>query len=93
MTKGNATLPDLVQENGWTPADESVFVEDASGKKTYFRITDNIVLFDKERGPVDYSMDMQLTETTQVTIGFVVNISLSKGGNVNISKMVVERVN
>ena len=93
VTKGNATLPDLVQENWWTPADESVFVEDASGKKTYFRITDNIVLFDKERGPVDYSMDMQLTETTQVTIGFVVNISLSKGGNVNISKMVVERVN
>lgn len=91
VTKGKATLPDLVQEKGWAPEDESQFVTDESGNKAYFRITDEIVLFDKDRGPVDYSMKMRLEETTEVTIGFVANISLSKGGNVNISKMIVER--
>ena len=84
-------MPDLVQEKGWAPEDESQFVTDESGNKAYFRITDEIVLFDKDRGPVDYSMKMRLEETTEVTIGFVANISLSKGGNVNISKMIVER--
>lgn len=94
VTKGEGTLPDLaLQDNVWLPVDETAFVENGSGSKAYFRITDEIVLFNMERGPVDYSMNMVLTETTKVTIGFVANISLSKGGNVNISGMTVEREN
>lgn len=91
VTEGNATLPDLVQAKGWAPENDSQFVTDEDGKKAYFRITDEILL--AKDGPKEYSMDMKLAETTQVTIGFVANISLSKGGNVNISKMVVERGN
>ena len=53
--------------------------------------------YDKERGDVEFTLNIVLTETTEVTIGFVANVSMlnntSKGGNVNISKMVVEREN
>lgn len=94
VTKGEATLPDLaVVDNVWLPVDESGFMDNGSGGKTYFRITDEIVNFDKERGDVDFSMNMVLPETTKVTIGFVANISTSRGGNVNITGMAVERVN
>lgn len=94
VTKGEGTLPDLALANNvWLPVDEAAFVESDLGTKAYFRITDEIVLYDKERGPVDYSMNMVLTETTQVTIGFVTNIGLSRGGNVNIAGMTVEREN
>lgn len=91
VTEGNATLPGFGASERLGSEDESKFVTDESGKKAYFLITDEIVL--AKDGPKEYSMDMQLAETTQVTIGFVANISLSKGGNVNISKMVVERGN
>lgn len=98
-TKGNGTLPDLAAVNGvWTPVDETAFLEDLSGNKAYCRLTDNKSLaYDKERGDVEFTLNIVLTETTEVTIGFVANVSMlnntSKGGNVNISKMVVEREN
>ena len=82
----------------WTPVDETAFLEDLSGNKAYCRLTDNKSLaYDKERGDVEFTLNIVLTETTEVTIGFVANVSMlnntSKGGNVNISKMVVEREN
>lgn len=90
VTEGEGTLPDLQQVDGvWKPVDESAFVEDALGNKTYFRITDHITL--AKDGPVDYSIEMQLDEPMQVTIGFVANISRANGGNINISKMMVNK--
>ena len=99
VTTGNGTLPDLaVADGGWLPVDETAFLEDLSGKKAYCRLTDNKSLgYDQARGAVEFTLNMVLTETTEVTIGFVANVGMlnntSKGGNVNISKMVVEREN
>lgn len=99
VTEGNGTLPDLAQaDTWWKPVDETKFLEDLSGNKAYCRITDNKSLaYDNARGDVEFTLNMVLEKTTDVTIGIVANVSMlgnnTKGGNVNISKMIVEREN
>lgn len=92
ITKGSATLPDLSTAN-WLPVNESDFVETAEGNKAYIKMSDNRVL--RAEGPKTFDMTFMLSEKTEVTIGFVANISMNaskqKGGNVDISKIVVER--
>lgn len=92
ITKGSATLPDLSAGN-WLPVKESDFVETTEGNKSYVKISDNRVL--RAEGPESYDMTFVLTEKIEVTIGFVANISTDsrnqKGGNLDISKIVVER--
>ncbi|WP_294548014.1 IPT/TIG domain-containing protein [uncultured Bacteroides sp.] len=93
ITKGSATLPDLSADNNWLPVDESNFVETKDGGKSYVKVSENKVL--RNDGPKSYDMTFVLSEKTEVTIGFVANISMKngreKGGNVDISKIVIER--
>lgn len=94
VVKGEATLPDLSVVGGaWMPVDESAFIEKTDGSKSYVRISDNKVL--KAEGPKNFDMTIVQSETTEVTIGFVANIGMinnnSKGGNVDISNISIER--
>jgi len=77
----------------WMPVDESAFIEKTDGSKSYVRISDNKVL--KAEGPKNFDMTIVQSETTEVTIGFVANIGMinnnSKGGNVDISNISIER--
>ena len=92
VTKGNATLPDLSAGN-WTPVEDLNFVETMDNGKSYVKISDNRV--SNTEAPKTYDMTFILPERTEVTIGFVANISMNgnnkKGGNVNISRISVER--
>lgn len=94
ITKGNNTLPDLKEEDAWNPETESDFIDVNSGTKSYVKMTrENILL--RENGPKTFDMTFTLSEMTEVTIGFVANISLDyrnqKGGNIEVSNISVER--
>jgi len=94
ITRGNNTLPDLKEENAWNPETESDFIEANGGTKSYIKMTrENFFL--RKDGPRTYDMTFTLSEMTEVTIGFVANISLDyrnlKGGNIEVSNISVER--
>lgn len=92
ITKGSSTLPDL--DNGtWNPVSESDFIEKTDGNKSYIKVSDNRVL--RAEGPKSFDMTFTLSERTEVTVGFVANISLDyrnqKGGNVEVTEIAIER--
>ena len=92
ITKGSSTLPDL--DNGtWNPVSESDFIEKTDGNKSYIKVSDNRVL--RAEGPKSFDMTFTLSERTEVTVGFVANISLAyrnqKGGNVEVTEIAIER--
>lgn len=94
ITKGNNTLPDLKEEDAWNPETESDFIDGHDGTKSYVKMTRENILLRKD-GPRTYDMTFTLSEMTEVTIGFVANISLDngnkKGGNIEVSSISVER--
>lgn len=94
ITKGNNTLPDLIEEDAWNPETDSDFIDVNGGTKSYVKMTKENILLRKD-GPRTYDMIFALSEMTEVTIGFVANISLDyrnqKGGNIEVSSISVER--
>lgn len=92
ITKGSSTLPDL-NNGAWDPVSESDFIEKTDGDKSYIKVSDNRVL--RAEGPKSFDMTFTLSERTEVTIGFVANISMDyrnkKGGNVEVTEIAIER--
>ena len=83
VTKGNATLPGLVEVGNpkkWIPDDMTNFLEDNSSNQSYYRITDTL-------GAHQKTMEVVLTEETEVTIGFV--MQLNQEGWVKLSSVKV----
>ena len=87
-TKGNATLPDL-QGSGqnWTPSNSDNMID-------YVSISNISKQFDKENHTTETgTLEIELNETTEVTIGFVAQIKQGNGGaNSNVSEIKVERL-
>ena len=94
VTRGQATLPDLVgSREDWSPTDETNFI-DNNGQKSYILISDTKVKYESGKEPEKLELEVEMSKSETVTIGFVAYVEkaeLKNGANADVSNISVER--
>lgn len=94
VTRGQATLPDLVGSvEDWRPTDETNFI-DNNGQKSYILISDTKVKYESGKEPEKLELEVEMGKSETVTIGFVAYVekaAVKNGANADVSNISVER--